>query len=145
MDVYEIETFLEHQGFSDEEIDDFLEHFGKKGMKWGVRSKTQKAGITGAALLSVGAAQLVGAKLGVRDPRLMGAISVGALSAGALATGRILDRQGKTKVSDAATKTSKTRKSTTGEKVLVVTTGALFAAAWIKSFSNLMKLREQFS
>lgn len=30
--------FLKHQGFSDEKIDSFIEHFGIKGMRWGVRN-----------------------------------------------------------------------------------------------------------
>lgn len=34
---FEIGTFLEAQGLSDESIDIFLEHYGAKGMKWGVR------------------------------------------------------------------------------------------------------------
>lgn len=38
MDIDRVLIFLEHQGFSDEEIDDFIEHFGIKGMRWGVRS-----------------------------------------------------------------------------------------------------------
>lgn len=37
MDVDEIGDFLEQQGFSDESIDDYLEHFGIKGQRWGVR------------------------------------------------------------------------------------------------------------
>lgn len=40
MNVHEVGTFLETQGFSDEGIEEYLEHFGKKGMKWGVRSST---------------------------------------------------------------------------------------------------------
>jgi hypothetical protein len=36
--IDEIGDSLEHRGFSDQEIDTyFLQHFGKKGMKWGVR------------------------------------------------------------------------------------------------------------
>lgn len=33
--------FLEHEGFSDEAIDDFLEHFGVRGQKWGVRRQSR--------------------------------------------------------------------------------------------------------
>lgn len=35
--VDQIGLYLEHQGATDYEIDEFLEHFGVKGMKWGVR------------------------------------------------------------------------------------------------------------
>lgn len=42
MNVDEVGTYLEHQGFSDAEIDDvFLEHFGVRGMKWGQRKALQ--------------------------------------------------------------------------------------------------------
>lgn len=37
MDVDAMGIFLEHQGLSDEAIDDFFEHHGVKGQKWGVR------------------------------------------------------------------------------------------------------------
>lgn len=47
-------SYLEHNGFSDDEIDAyFLEHYGKKGMKWGVRRGRGKTGVSrtrGAAL-----------------------------------------------------------------------------------------------
>lgn len=39
MDTETMEIFLERQGFSDESIDDFLEHFGVLGQRWGVRKK----------------------------------------------------------------------------------------------------------
>lgn len=37
MNIDQIGLFLEHQGLSDEAIDDFFEHHGVKGQKWGVR------------------------------------------------------------------------------------------------------------
>lgn len=41
-------AFLEHSGFSDEDIDEyFLEHVGVKGMKWGVRKAGQGARAAG--------------------------------------------------------------------------------------------------
>lgn len=39
MDTNTIGIFLEDQGLSDESIDEFLEHFGVRGQKWGVRKK----------------------------------------------------------------------------------------------------------
>lgn len=39
----EIDIFLKNQGFSDETIDDFLEHFGVLGQKWGVRRAYNKS------------------------------------------------------------------------------------------------------
>lgn len=39
----QIGEYLEHQGATDEEIDDFLEHFGVKGMQWGVRRAEKRA------------------------------------------------------------------------------------------------------
>lgn len=38
LDIDELGEFLEHQGFGDDEIDEyFLAHYGVKGQKWGVR------------------------------------------------------------------------------------------------------------
>lgn len=37
MNVDEVGDILEHQGLTDEEIDDFFEHHGVKGMRWGQR------------------------------------------------------------------------------------------------------------
>lgn len=37
MDIDQIGDFLEHQGLSDAAIDDFFEHHGVRGQKWGVR------------------------------------------------------------------------------------------------------------
>jgi hypothetical protein len=37
MNVDEIGTYLEHLGLNDVEIDDFFEHHGVKGQRWGVR------------------------------------------------------------------------------------------------------------
>lgn len=37
MDTDQIGEFLEHKGLSDDEIDDYFEHHGVKGMKWGQR------------------------------------------------------------------------------------------------------------
>lgn len=42
MNIVDIGTHLEHQGFSDDEIDEYLEHFGVKGMKWGTRRAQAK-------------------------------------------------------------------------------------------------------
>lgn len=36
-EILEIGTMLEHGGYSEHEIDTYLEHHGVKGMKWGVR------------------------------------------------------------------------------------------------------------
>lgn len=36
-EVFEIGSALEHSNMSDDEIDTYLEHYGVKGMKWGVR------------------------------------------------------------------------------------------------------------
>jgi hypothetical protein len=41
--IYAIGSILENSGFSNKQIDDyFLEHYGKKGMQWGVRSNRQR-------------------------------------------------------------------------------------------------------
>lgn len=45
MNVDEVGIFLEGQGLSDESVDDFLEHFGVKGQRWGVR-KNNLAGVS---------------------------------------------------------------------------------------------------
>lgn len=42
MNVDQIGAFLEHQGLSDEMIDEFFAHYGVKGQKWGVRRRAQK-------------------------------------------------------------------------------------------------------
>jgi hypothetical protein len=36
-DIVEIGEALEHGGFSDDQIDSYLEHYGVKGMRWGQR------------------------------------------------------------------------------------------------------------
>lgn len=42
MNIVEIGEHLEHQGWSDDAIDEYLEHFGVKGMKWGVRREARQ-------------------------------------------------------------------------------------------------------
>lgn len=41
MDTDQIGEFLEHKGLSDDEIDDYFEHHGVKGMKWGTRKQAR--------------------------------------------------------------------------------------------------------
>lgn len=43
MDIDEIGEFLEHQGLSDEAIDEYFEHHGVKGQRWGVRRAEKRA------------------------------------------------------------------------------------------------------
>lgn len=43
MNIDQIGMFLEHQGLSDATIDDFFEHHGVKGQKWGVRKQKIRA------------------------------------------------------------------------------------------------------
>jgi hypothetical protein len=38
MDTLTIGTFLENQGFSDKAIDEYLEHHGVRGQRWGVKN-----------------------------------------------------------------------------------------------------------
>lgn len=42
-EIFEIGTILEHNGFSDFEVDVYLEHYGVLGMKWGVRKERKVA------------------------------------------------------------------------------------------------------
>jgi hypothetical protein len=42
MNITEIGKHLEHQGWSDDAIDEYLSHFGVKGMKWGVRREARQ-------------------------------------------------------------------------------------------------------
>jgi len=37
LEIDQLGDYLEHNGLSDDEIDEVLAHFGVKGMKWGVR------------------------------------------------------------------------------------------------------------
>jgi hypothetical protein len=127
---------------TDEDVDKFLEHFGVSGMHWGQRSRTQKAGITGAALLGSRLASTLAVRMGGNPKLMTAAIPIG-LTAGALTAGRLLDRQGRTKVSDAKTKTSRNRSSTGAEKVLLITTGALTASAIVKGGIKMMQIRNQ--
>lgn len=44
MNIVDIGTHLEHQGWDDDSIDEYLAHFGVKGMRWGSRkSQAQQA------------------------------------------------------------------------------------------------------
>lgn len=42
MNITDIGKYLEHQGWSDDQIDEYLAHFGVKGMKWGVRRQKKE-------------------------------------------------------------------------------------------------------
>ena len=44
-EIYELGMLLEGKGLSHSEIDDFLEHQGVKGMKWGVRRSKKVTGV----------------------------------------------------------------------------------------------------
>lgn len=104
MDVDQIGTFLEHQGFSDEAIDAyFLKHFGKKGMHWGQRTTKQKFAIVGGGIAgNMIAGRFIGQKIIVRTGRLKLAAGIGvaAIAAGAILTGKILDRHRDVPVSE---------------------------------------------
>lgn len=45
IEILELGLTLEHMGFSDYEIDSYLEHFGVKGMHWGQRKAYNKANV----------------------------------------------------------------------------------------------------
>lgn len=38
--------FITEEAYMDQEIDDFLEHYGIKGMKWGIRNSYKKTGVS---------------------------------------------------------------------------------------------------
>lgn len=98
---------------TDEEIDDFLEHFGVRGMRWGVRraqnhtsfNKTfktrplgQKVGITYAGGGAAFATAVLASRLGVRPIiSIAGGTGVGILTQHAVAN--ILDKHGDKKAS----------------------------------------------
>lgn len=46
MNIDEIGEFLEHEGLSDDMIDEFFEHHGVVGMKWGIRRGKSKTGVS---------------------------------------------------------------------------------------------------
>lgn len=43
MNIDEVGEYLEHQGLTDDDIDEVLAHFGVKGQKWGVRRAKKQA------------------------------------------------------------------------------------------------------
>jgi hypothetical protein len=89
MDVDTLAIFLEHQGFSIESTDDFLEHFGKAGMKWGVRT-TEPSQSSGSGQGYVGAKtrRKAGLKL------LGGAAGVALIGAGTLYGAKFIIEKG---------------------------------------------------
>jgi hypothetical protein len=89
MNVDKVGRYLEHQGFSDEMIDDFFEHHGVKGQKWGVR---RKAKIAGAGLVG----GLIGGKASLGSPVGFGLGIVG----GALIAKKLLDAHGDKPISE---------------------------------------------
>jgi hypothetical protein len=99
MDIDSVGKQLEDRGLTDEQIDEFLEHHGVKGQKWGVRRATKlqsmskqtvernlnvqrKVGTVGAAYVGAKATGLVLAAIGASPAvGVAGAAAVG-LSAG---------------------------------------------------------------
>lgn len=74
------------------EVDDFIEHFGKKGMKWGVR----KAPDSGSSGKSGGMSDKNKKRL-----KVAGGVAVAAaVAAGGFALNRALKKNGGTKLSD---------------------------------------------
>lgn len=99
---------------TEEEVNDFLEHFGKKGMKWGVRksrtgdwstrSGAQKAGlVTGAVAGVVAGGAIANRLLGGRAPVLVTAANVAGGIVGARLTRNLLQKEGKKTVSSLPT------------------------------------------
>lgn len=62
--VDEIGTYLEHVGYSDDQIDEFLEHFGVKGMRWGVKKQIYPNGQTRIKRTAGSKLTIAGAALG---------------------------------------------------------------------------------
>ena len=98
MDTEKLGLFLEQQGFSDEGIDEYLEHFGKMGMHWGQRSGKQKTAVVAAGWIAGSAVNTV---LRATGHKKIGFIAgTAATFAGAVAMGRLMDIHGKKKASD---------------------------------------------
>ena len=114
MDVILMGTFLEQQGFSDEAIDDYLEHHGVRGQRWGVKNSSSKGSTresrrqaltpgvrrthTAISIISAGMAGRVIAK-GLGLP--VTATTLGA-AAGAAVTIKLLNRHGNKKAAEVA-------------------------------------------
>lgn len=83
-------------GTTEETVDDFLEHFGKKGMKWGVRKdkdsndREQLSGKRKAAIVAGSAA----AVLVMRRVSISPVAQMAGGAAGGLAVNAILKRRG---------------------------------------------------
>lgn len=78
--VDEVGMFLEQNGMSDDQIDEyFLQHYGKKGMKWGQRKLTYQKII--AARRTPTTSQLTRASMNTN--RRAGTLGVGAIGIGA--------------------------------------------------------------
>jgi hypothetical protein len=112
MDVKATGAFLEHQGFTSEQIDNYLEHFGKKGMQWGVRNaKTEgvkKSNGPGRLTpqhlrqrrVGIVAGGLVGGFIAGRMTMGRPAAVVIGAAAGATITNKLMQQHKDTKVSD---------------------------------------------
>lgn len=85
----------------DQEIDTFLEHFGKKGMHWGQRSKKSKAAIgVGGYVVGSGVTHVIMKRTG--NPAVALIAGGAAAVAGGIVVGKILDsrKSSKKKISE---------------------------------------------
>jgi len=107
MDADQIGIFLEDQGFSDEAIDEYFEHHGVAGQKWGVRN-TSRSSVKNARLVNRGsghqalkltAGTVAGALIGKGLGKSTTSIVVGAVI-GRAVTKKLLDRHGQRKASE---------------------------------------------
>lgn len=79
-----------------EEVDDFIEHFGRKGMKWGVRKASDSTSSGGSSGKSGGISDKNKKRLKVAG----GVAAAVAVAAGGYALNRALKNKGGTKLSD---------------------------------------------
>jgi hypothetical protein len=154
----QIGEYLEHRGATDEEIEDFLEHFGMRGMRWGVRKDigpsgkvrtTRSAGSKATIVVGALGGSMVGTKVASKIFRnhQMAAVTIGSAAAagaaimGARVARTMVDKHANVKASDLKKLRGKKlgdKGMSRGEKGYAIYAGVgMLAAAGVLSASRM--------
>ncbi len=82
-DILKMGSFLEHQGMSDPEIDDWFEHAGVRGMKWGVRKPRKGTNVVTDAKIDINERRIYRTQHRQKGDAYRGSAAVGKVFLGA--------------------------------------------------------------